>query len=206
VEPASHRIPLLLKVIYTLFATCAVVIYARAYPITNFLWFCDVALILTVPALWLQSSLLASMMALAMVLPDIAWGIALFCRIVFGVHLHMNDYMFDEGIPLGVRAVSLFHLALPVLLLWLVYRLGYDRRALFAQTLLCWVLLPVTFFVSNPQQNINWVFSVGTQPGRLGPAWVNLLLVMVLMPVVIYLPTHFIFVRVFRWDRKPAAS
>jgi hypothetical protein len=36
------------------------------------LWFSDVALLVTVPALWIESRLLASMMALAVILPELA--------------------------------------------------------------------------------------------------------------------------------------
>jgi hypothetical protein len=45
-------------------------------------------------------------------------------------------YMFDRRMPLHLRSLSLFHVALPPLLLWLLRRLGYDRRALLTQTAL----------------------------------------------------------------------
>jgi hypothetical protein len=38
-------------------------IYLKTYGPTNFLWFCDAALILTVIGMWLESSLLISMCA-----------------------------------------------------------------------------------------------------------------------------------------------
>jgi hypothetical protein len=40
-----------------------------------------------------------------------------------------SDYMFQPEIPPPLRALSLFHCWMPFLLLWLVYRLGYDARA-----------------------------------------------------------------------------
>jgi len=57
-------IPLWLKIAYTLFVCLIVPIYWRRYGPANFLWFSNIALLATVPALWLESALLASMMAL----------------------------------------------------------------------------------------------------------------------------------------------
>ena len=56
-------IPLWLKITYTLFVSSVVPVYWRRYGPANFLWFSDIALLVTVPALWLESPLLASMMA-----------------------------------------------------------------------------------------------------------------------------------------------
>ena len=41
----------------------------------------------------------------------------------------MTDYMFEVKYPLFTRGLSLFHFWLPLVLLWIVARLGYDRRA-----------------------------------------------------------------------------
>jgi hypothetical protein len=71
VEP--HRIPLTAKVIATVFLVVLVPVYWRTYGITNFLWFCDAALILTVAGMWLESSLLISMCAVGILLPQCLW-------------------------------------------------------------------------------------------------------------------------------------
>ena len=44
------RIPLVVKLLYTAFVCVLVPIYWHLYGPTNFLYFCDVALLLTVPA------------------------------------------------------------------------------------------------------------------------------------------------------------
>lgn len=80
-------IPLWLKIADTLFVYLIVPIYWRRYGPANFLWFSDVALLLTVPALWLESPLLVSMMALAVALPELAWNIDFFVRLTTGVSL-----------------------------------------------------------------------------------------------------------------------
>ena len=42
----------------------------------------------------------------------------------------MTDYMFAADHSLFLRGLSLFHGWLPFLLVYLVWKLGYDRRAL----------------------------------------------------------------------------
>ena len=106
-------IPLWLKIVDTLFVYLIVPIYWRRYGPANFLWFSDVALLLTVPALWLESPLLVSMMALAVALPELAWNIDFFVRLTTGVSLlGLAAYMFDRRIPRFVRSLSLFHVGL----------------------------------------------------------------------------------------------
>jgi len=183
--------PLWLKLAYSVFVAVTVAVYYVKYGPGNFLWFSDVALIVTVPALWLENGLLASMMALAVLLPEVLWNLEFFLRLCTGIRLTgLTDYMFDRSKPLYLRALSLFHIALPPLLLWMVARLGYDAHALAAQTLLAWVLLPATYRLTKPADNINWVHGFGaTAQTRLQPyAYVALL--MVALPLIVYWPTH----------------
>ncbi len=62
----------------------------------------------------------------------------------------MTAYMFNANSSLFLRGLSLFHGWLPFLLLYLVARLGYDRRALLYWTVLAWVLILVCFFFMPP--------------------------------------------------------
>ena len=96
----------------------------------NFLWFSDIALIATGIALWLESSLIVSMMAVAVLLPEMLWNVSYFARLLFGLHVSdLAGYMFDRKKPRFLRALALFHVVLPVVLLWVLDRLGYDPRA-----------------------------------------------------------------------------
>src|SRR5918996_6228941 len=114
----------------TAFVAVLVPVYWKIYGPTNFLWFSDIALGSTVAALWLESPLLASMTVLAIGLPETAWNLDFFWRLASGRGLFgMADYMFDPKIPRFVRALSLFHIWMPALLLWMVARLGDERRA-----------------------------------------------------------------------------
>lgn len=190
--------PLWLKIAYTLFVCVIVPVYWRHYGPANFLWFSDIALLLTVPALSLESSLLASMMALAVALPELAWNVDFFVRLTTGVSLMgLSAYMFDRSIPLLIRGLSLFHVGLPLLLLWMVHRLGYDKGALIAQTLVAIVVLPLSYFFSDPRENVNWVYGFGEKPQTRVPALWFLAFLIVMFPLAIYLPTHFVLDKVF---------
>ena len=191
-------IPLWLKISYTLFVCFLVPVYWRRYGPANFLWFSDIALLLAVPALWLESSLLASMMALAVALPELAWNIDFLVRLTTGAPLiGLSAYMFDRGIPRFLRALSLFHVGLPLLLLWMVHRLGYDRRALIAQTSVTMIVLPLSYWFSDPGRNINWVYGLGERPQARVPALWFLTFLILMFPLAIYLPTHWVLDQLF---------
>ena len=190
--------PLWLKVGYTIFVCLLVPVYWVKYGPANFLWFSDIALLLTVPALWFESSLLASMMTVSVVLLEVAWNIDFFGRLITGRSLlGLSKYMFDSAIPLWLRALSLFHVILPPLLLWMVYRLGYDEWALIAQTVLAWIVLPLSYWVAKPSENVNWVRGFDEPQTRMSaPAY--LVLLMISFPVLIYLPTHLVLKNLIR--------
>ena len=184
-------IPLWLKLGYTVVAAAIVIVYARKYKLQNFLWFSDIALITTVPALWLESSFLASMMAIGVLLPELYWNVGFFTRLLTGRRIgELTDYMFERKIPLYLRALSLFHVFLPLLLLWMISRLGYSPNALYAQSLLAILILPLTYGLSDGSENINWVYGLREWPQKRFPPLVYLMMLMVAFPVLIYLPTH----------------
>ena len=185
-------IPLLLKIAYTGLLTVILPVYAVRYGWRNFLWFSDIALISTGIALWLENSFIASMMAVAVLLPEVLWNVSYFARLLFGLHVSdLAGYMFDRKKGRFLRALSLFHVVLPIVLLWMLDRLGYDPRAPLAQTLLAWVVLPVTYAVVRPgDENINWVYGLGKRQNRIPPL-VYLALTMLAYPIGLYLPTHF---------------
>jgi len=125
-------IPLGLKIGYTLFVCALVPLYWRQYGPANFLWFSNIALLALVPALWLENALIASMMAVAVVFFEAIWNVDFFVHLLTGKSsVGLSAYMFDPKIPWFTRTLSCFHIVLPLLLLWIVHRLGYDRQAFF---------------------------------------------------------------------------
>ncbi len=186
----GDQIPLWIKALYTLFILVLVPVYWAHHGPKNFLWFSDIALLTTGVALWLENSLLASMMTLAVLLPELAWNLDFFWRLstrrdLFG----MSSYMFDAVTPRYLRGLSLFHVPLPIGLVALVHRLGYDRRAWLLQSLAALFVLPLTYALTGPDENINWVYGLGKPQSRL-PRWAYLVLLIVAFSLVLYLPPH----------------
>ena len=192
-------IPLWIKISYTVFAVITVAVYAVRYPPGNFFWFSDIALMLTVPALWLESSLLASMLSVGVLLPEVFWNFGYFLRLLTGRRLTgLTDYMFDATRPRYLRALSLFHVFLPGLLLWMVSRLGYAPEALLVQTIVAWIVLPMTYVFVDPKLNVNWVRGPGSEKGQWLPPLAHLALLMIGFPLLVHLPSHLLLQALFR--------
>jgi len=189
-------IPKWLKIVYTVYVCVLVPFYINQYGWANFLWFSNIALFTTVAVLWLESRLLASMMTLAILIPEIGWNLDFFSGLLIGESpLGLAAYMFDREIPIFVRGLSLYHVPLPFLLLWIVLKLGYDPVALRWQTLLAWMVLPISYLASNPEANVNWVYGFGEEPRHFFSPAVHLVLLMLAFPLILYVPTHLL----LRW-------
>jgi len=133
------------------------------------------------------------MMAISVLLPEVVWNVGFFGRLLTGKNMGtLAAYMFDSSKPLYVRSLSLFHVVLPVLLIWLVHKLGYAAHAWLGQTLLAWIVLPLTYLVTDPKENVNWVYGPSSEPQTVIPKRLYLLLVMLFFPLFVYLPTHLI--------------
>lgn len=187
-----------IKVPYAVFVGILVPVYWVHYGPSNFLWFSDLALLAGLLAVWLESALIASMVALAVLLPELAWNAEFFSVLLFDKEwFGLSAYMFDRTIPGYLRALSLFHVFLPPLLLWMVFRLGYDRRALGWQTVVAWIVLPLSYpFAHAPEHNINWTRGFHDEQHFM-PDWLWVAMLMVGLPLLIYLPTHLLLHRLF---------
>lgn len=199
----SNRIPLALKLAFTAFMAVFLPVYWSKYGPTNFLYFCDLALFATLAAVWLENRLLASMAAVGIILPQMIWCADFTAHLFGGKFLGMTDYMFDPSHSLFLRGLSFFHGWLPFLLLFLVARLGYDRRALPAWTATAWTAMLISYFLlpapgaklANPLApvNVDYVYGFSDAAAQTWmPGWMWLGLLLVALPVVIFVPTHFL--------------
>jgi hypothetical protein len=196
---ASNRVPLWLKFAYTAFMIVLVPAYWHYYGPTNFLYFCDVALFLTLIGLWLDNPMLISMCAVGILAPQALWVIDFAFGLVGITLVGMTAYMFKHENSLFLRGLSLFHGWLPFLLAYLVWRLGYDRRGFLAWTVLSCVLLLVCFFFMPPPNpnaglipvNINYVWGPSDDAPQIWvPPYVWLAGLMIGMPLLLFLPVH----------------
>jgi hypothetical protein len=197
----ANRLPLWVKLAYTAFMAVLVPVYWANYGPTNFLYFCDTALLITLAAVWIESPLLASMCGVGIIGSQTLWVVDFILNII-GIKLTgLTDYMFMADHSLFLRSLSLFHGWLPFFLVYLVWRLGYDGRALPAWTLVAWALILTSFFFMPPPRpdpglepvNIDyvWGFSDIEPQHWMSPGlWVVGL--MILMPLLLYVPVHFL--------------
>lgn len=189
-----------IKITYTIFVCVLVPVYWVERGPANFLWLSDVALLVMVPALWMENRFLSSMMAVGVLLPELAWNLDFFLRLIAGFDvfgLNATGYMFESRYTPLFKFFSLFHIILPGLLLWVIYRLGYDTRAVYAQAVLVWVLLAVCYLATDPERNINWVYGIGNPPQSWVSGNVYLVLLMLAYPLLVLIPGHFILKAVF---------
>jgi hypothetical protein len=178
--------------------------YWHAWGWQNFLHFCDVAVFLSCAGLWMRGSLLLSSQTLASLVPDAVWCLDAGWHCFTGHGLFGGtEYMWDPGVALWIRLLSLFHVALPCVLLYAVWKVGYDRRALLLQILICAALLVIARFFS-PQLNLNYAYQEPLFHRAWGPAPTHLAAVLIFMSVVFYLPVHKLCRRFFRARRNLA--
>jgi hypothetical protein len=193
-----------MKVAQTAFVGVLVPVYWRQYGPGNFLWFSDIALLTSVPALWLESSLLASTQAVGVVVPETLWLVDFSSGLVVRkTPLGLAGYMFDRRLSRFVRALSLFHVWLAPMLMFILSRVGYDRRALKHQTIVTAIVLLASWRLTRPQDNINWVHSgaaIRSQQSRA--AFVGFLIVA--FPMVFLWPAHRLLKRLFPPPRHAA--
>lgn len=186
----AMRLPLWLKIGWTVWLMLWAPLYWRQYGAQNFLFFCDIGNILIGIALWLESPLIFSWAACGLLIFQSLFIVDLVGAVL--THHHLiggTEYMFDPHLGLTVRLLSLFHVATPPLLLWAIRRLGYDSRGWKLQTLMTWLVIPVNFFW-RPEADVNWALGLYFHEQHAVPGWMYFLAYLICVPLMIYFPTH----------------
>jgi hypothetical protein len=189
---AGMRLPRALKIFWTLWVIAWIPVYWRHYGLQNFLYFCDLGNILIAIGLWMESPLIFSMQATGLLLFQTLYTLDLIGAILTGRHIiGGTEFMFDAHVPLFVRLLSLFHVVTPPLLLWEIWRLGYDKRGWKFQTLMTWIVVPINYFW-RPQFNVNWARGLFFRQQQVVPGPVYLLAYLIIVPLFVYWPTHLV--------------
>ena len=184
------RVPFWLKIGWTVWLAVWAPVYWRHYGAQNFLFFCDIGNVLIGIALWLESPLIFSWVACGLLLFQTLYVVDLTGALLSGRHIiGGTEYMFDPHLPFGLRLLSLFHVASPPLLLWAIRRLGYDPRGWKLQTLTAWIVVPINYFW-RPEQDVNWARGLFFREQHVMPGWLYLLAYLIVVPLLIYFPTH----------------
>jgi hypothetical protein len=198
-QQSQADIPLTVKLLWTAFVLVWIPVYWHQYGLQNFLYYCDLGNLLITVGLWLESRFILSWQAVGLVVFEILYDIDLLVALVSGHHATGGtEYMFDPNIPLLVRSLGLYHFVVPILLLWAVYRLGYDGRGWKWQILLMAIVVPICS-LWHPGDNINFARGIGHEQ-HLIRAWLFVIGYLIVVPLVIYWPTH---VALQRWLCQP---
>jgi hypothetical protein len=185
-----RRIPLWLKIFWTLWVIVWAPLYYRQYGLQNFLFFCDMGNILITLGLWLESPLIFSWQATGLLLFQTLFNIDLLGAITLGRHLiGGTEYMFDTTIPLLLRLMGLYHMVTPPLLLWGIWRLGYDPRGWKYQTLTAWIVVPINH-LWRAEYDVNWASGLFSREQHVMPGIAYLLTYLIVVPSIVYFPTH----------------
>jgi hypothetical protein len=184
------RIPLWLKLLWTVCVIVWAAVYWREYGLQNFLFFCDLGNLLLTAGLWLESPLIFSWQATGLLLFQTLFTLDFAGALLSGRHwIGGTEFMFAPGVPLWIRLLSLFHVVLPPLLLWAIWRLGYDERGWKYQTLTAWIVVPINYFW-RPECDVNWARGPFLREQHAVPGLVYLLAYLIIVPAVVYFPTH----------------
>jgi hypothetical protein len=180
---------------------CFLAAWAPSYVVywgsTDLLFLCNVAVVLTCAGLWFGNSLLLSSQAVATMVIGTLWGVDVaWMALTHGQPLiGGTEYMWDGRYPLWLRMLSFDHLAAPVLTLWGVGKVGYDRRAWAFQSGVAAVVLVVSR-IAAPERNLNFTQKELVTFHAWGPPPVHLLFVWSVLVLVVYWPVHAVLMRV----------
>ena len=166
-EVRAHLIPRAVKL--ALLAWLAVWLPLRVVsrPLPTLLAFCVFGSVILVIGICVENRLLVSWQALALTIPQLVY--------IGNVLAGGNEtaYLFDPTTPLAVRALSYYHFVIPLVCIYAVWRLGYDRRALPLQI----VTAAIVLAFSSAAHDVNLVGR-----GRVA--------VFAALVVLAYLPAH----------------
>jgi hypothetical protein len=200
--PAGPGIPLALKLAWTAFVLVWAPIYWHYYGPQNFLFYCDLGNLLILLGLWLESRRIFSWQAVGLLVFQTLYSVDLLGALLSGKHIFGGtEYVFDPAIPLAVRLLGLYHVVVPILLLWVVRRLGYDSDAWKWQVVLMLIVVPINFFW-HPEDNVNFARGIGHEQ-HLMPSWLYLIGYLLVAPLAVYWPTH---LALCRWTARSPKS
>jgi len=169
--------------------------YAYVYGFANFLFLCNLSVILVAVGLWTCSPLLLSSQAVGIGLVALVWTIDVASRLVSGHHLvGATAYMWDPRWPLATRLMSSYHVVLPPLLVFALRRIGYDRRGYLLQSAIA--ILGVSIGRAfGPVANINHAFVDPILKKTWGGPLTHIAVVAGALVLVAYPLTHLVLVR-----------
>lgn len=166
-------------------------VYQAAYGAANFLFLCNIGVTLTALGLIARSRLLLSSQAVAAPVIALAWAIDAAWRLATGDFLYgATAYMWDVQYPLSARLLSLYHLGWPLLLWWVLRRIGYDPRGWPVQAVIAALALVAGRWLAPAVDNVNFAWTDPFLGRQMGPPALHLLVCWAALAGIAYGLTH----------------
>ena len=145
---------------------------------------------------WIEIAALAiELLAVAIIVVGVLWTVDVVSRIVTGSHLiGGTEYMWEPRWPLFTRLLSLYHVILPVLLVVILRRIGYDRRGYLLQSGIAIVAIAIGRLF-GPEANINHSYVEPVTKNTWGGAVTHVAVVAAALVGVVYPLTHLLLVK-----------
>jgi hypothetical protein len=185
----------LLLILYSCFMSVLIPVYWYSYGLINFLYFCDITLILTYIGSIIKNRLLISISAVGILIPQALWIVDFIFTTCGYSLMHMTDYMYQDKYSYLLRGLSLFHLWLPFLLLYLLGKWGYDSRAVHYWNVIFFCVIVLCYNIID--KNINFIWGLGDKHQTSMHHTVWFVMVLLSAPTLIYYPTHYILKRFY---------
>lgn len=187
-----------MKLFVTAIVFVLVPTYIKTYGLQNFLWFSDIALFLIFFGLWLSSPLLMGIALLLTFLLETTWCIDYFYKLFTGLDfLGISNYMFNQDISIYTRALSLFHLLLPIVPIYYIYQWGYHEQTLLYSVFIFWPVMLICYFFTPIDTNINWVHNPIVHNWKFITPTLWITMILLLYPLLIMVPKNYLLMRVF---------
>ncbi|RFF26696.1 hypothetical protein DZK25_11550 [Wenzhouxiangella sp. 15181] len=197
--------PLPARLFFTLWMAAWVPVVIATQGPQNFWWLCNLAQFIVLWCVWQPQPLLLSSQAGTVVLVGLVWTLDLVAALVLGDSpTGITTYMFNNELPLALRATSTYHVWLPLFMLWLCRReqVGYDRRGPWLQCLIGSVAIVGGWWLGEPERNLNYTHApFGIEQVWL-PAPLYVAALCLATALLVYLPGHWL-VRVAVGQQRP---
>jgi hypothetical protein len=168
--------------------------WSRHGGLGQLLWLCDIALLGTAFGLLLRSRLIVTAQFVGVLAYHLAWHIDFLSYAITGfMPLSATAYMFSGELTPYEKGLSYFqHTFLVPALAWALVRLKPSGFGWLLQALQTAGVFALTYALTAPAENINWVFGAGfahLSPASTQPIYYYSLMV-VILPLLVYYPTN----------------
>ena len=166
---------------------------------TQLLWLCDIGIFLTGIGLIIKSRLILTAQFVGLFIYHLCWHIDFLSFVLFKEMLFSSTaYMFSDKVTVYEKSLSFFHhtYTIPVLL-WALLRLGTSKSGWIFQTIQTSVAFILTYFLTDPLRNVNWIFGAGfadISPAKMNPV-VYYITMIIFPPIIIYWPLNILISR-----------